>query len=138
MASRILANLTAVDGERRFDALLGRYFAPIRKRVMITAANVIGAAPRIARVRPDLQGRILAEILKVSSARYQTPTCRDIAIGHTLVALGEMSLDDKEKAKAASFAKRQLDNDRPATRKKAQEFQKRLGKSDQSRSTRKA
>jgi hypothetical protein len=45
--------------------ILDRYFAPISGPVMVTAANIIGGAVKIARAKPALTERIVSEILKV-------------------------------------------------------------------------
>jgi len=121
-AARLLACLAAVDNEDRFAAMFERYFAPIRGPVMITAANVIQGGAVIARAKPPLADRIAAQILGVSRARYATPECRNVAIGHALVALGEIFGLLSDPAPAVRFARRQLKNSRPATRRKAESF----------------
>jgi hypothetical protein len=96
--------------------------------VMITAANIIQAGARIAQANWRLAERIAAEVLKVARARYRTPECRNIAIGHAILALGNILplLPDPELV--AQFVRKQTKNARPATRKKAQLFLKsRLG-----------
>jgi hypothetical protein len=49
----------------RFERSFDRFFAPIPGPALIPAATVIGAGADIARARPELAGRIAAEILKV-------------------------------------------------------------------------
>jgi len=122
----VLSQLARVDSEERVSAIFERYFLPIRGPVMITAANVIQGGARIARAKPQLADRIAGQMLKVGRARYQTTECRNVAIGHTVVALGEI-LDLLGNCSAAiRFARRQLKNSRPATRKKAEQFLKRV------------
>jgi hypothetical protein len=67
-----IANLAFVDAEQRIEKIFERYFAPINGPVMITAANIIGAAVKIAKAKPELTERIVGEILKVEKARYLT------------------------------------------------------------------
>ncbi|MGA2498460.1 MAG: hypothetical protein ABSH20_12000 [Tepidisphaeraceae bacterium] len=128
MAAAILADLVSVDRECKFDRLFRRYFRPIREHVMIAAANIIRYTPTIVAARPDLADKIVREILTVKSARYQTPTCRDIAIGHAIIALGGIHPGRASQAAILRFVQEQVGNDRPATRKKAQALLKRLGK----------
>jgi len=127
-AARWLARLAAVDVEERFADIFERYFAPIPGPVMITAANVIQGGALIARAKPALADRIAAEILKVGKARYATPECRNIAIGHALVALGEIFELLSDPAPVLRFARRQLQNPRPATRRKAERLLKHAGR----------
>ena len=132
MAAAILADLIRVDTERKFDKLFRRYFRPIREHVMITAGNIIRYTPTIVMARPDLAEKIVREILKVKSAEYQTPACRDIAIGHAILALGEIYPRCASQAAIRRFVQEQVGNDRPATRKKAEAFLKRLARTQHS------
>jgi hypothetical protein len=91
---------------------------------MITAANVIQGGARIAHARPHLAERIAAEVLKVAKARYQTPECRNIAIGQAILALGSILPLLRNPAPAVHFIRKQARNTRPATRKKAEQFLK--------------
>ncbi len=76
----IIANLARVDSRNKFGKIFTRYFSPIPGPVLITAANVIGAAAKIALARPEMTGKITAEILKVGRAKYQTAECRNVAL----------------------------------------------------------
>ncbi len=67
-----VAHLTAVDSERKFEAIFERYYAPIAGPVMITAANIIGSSPEIAMAKPHLTERIVREILKVRQGAIRT------------------------------------------------------------------
>jgi hypothetical protein len=121
-AAFVLSQLARVDRNNKFATIFERYFSPIPGPVMITTANVIQGGARIAKAKPNLAGRIAAEVLKVARARYKTPECRNIAIGHAIVALGEFVGLLKEPGPALRFVRRQLKNARPATRKKAEQF----------------
>jgi hypothetical protein len=91
---------------------------------MIAVANVIGAAAEVGLARPDLAGRIAREILKVETACYQRPECRNVAIGHAITALHRFFPSITRKQPVMRFVYRQYDNPRPATRKKAEKFLK--------------
>jgi hypothetical protein len=121
-ATWMLANLTTVDTLDKFGKIFDRYFAPIPGPVMITGANVIGAAARIAKAKPALSDRITAELLKVESAAYQTPECRNIALGHAIVSFDQFFDQIEDKGPVIRLIRKQLENTRPATRKKAERF----------------
>jgi hypothetical protein len=121
-AARIIGNLAAADNSGKIDSLLDHFFAPIRGKEMIGAANTMQGGAAIAKSKPHLAGRITKEILKVSRARYATPMCRDIAIGHAIQALDQFFDSIPDPKPVLTFVKRQLDNPRPATRKKAERF----------------
>ena len=85
-----IANLTFVDSSDKFEKVFKKYFFPISGPVMITAANVIGGAAKIALAKPELTERITKEILKVEKAKYKTKECRNVAIGVAIESLDEI------------------------------------------------
>lgn len=115
----VLAQLAHVDKAHKFEPCFSKYFSPVRGPTMITAANVIRGGAEIALAKPALADRIAKEVLKVSAARYQTQECRNIAIGHAVVALGEFLHLLRDPGHVLGFVRRQLKNRRPATRRKA-------------------
>lgn len=125
-AAIVLSHLASVDSKHKFDGLFEKYFSPIRGPVMITAANVMRGAARIARARPEWADRIASEVLRVAGARYDTPECRNVAIGHAIRACAELLDLLEDQTSVQRFVRRQLKNTRAATRKKAEQFFKTL------------
>ncbi len=123
-AIRLIADLAAVDTQSKLDGLLAAYLQPIAGPVMITAANTIQGAARIALARPEWRDAIIAALLRVTRARYATMECRHIAIGHALNALATLGPATLARPDVQRFARRQLHNPRPATRAKATRFLK--------------
>lgn len=121
-AIMMIGNLAAVDAAGRIENIVGRYLRPIDGPVMITAANVIGGAGRIARAKPHLADRIAKAILRVEQAEYQTAECRNVAIGHAISSLEGFFEHVRRPGPVLSFVKRQLANRRPAVRRKAERF----------------
>ena len=121
-SSRILAHLARVDSEGRIDKLLDRFLAPIAGHEMIGAANAIQGAADIALAKPHPADRIAREIVRVRHAHYATPECRNIAAGHAIQALDRFFEHIQKKAPVLAFVESQLNNPRPATRKKAEKF----------------
>lgn len=118
----IIGNLGAVDSENRIDGVLVKYLAPITGNVMITAANVISGAGKIARDRPHLSDRIATEILKVEHARYQTDECRNVALGHAIEAFDKFLDHLSDQELVIALVKRQTANTRKNTRTRAEKF----------------
>ena len=77
--------------------------------------------------RPEFADRIAAEILKVARARYATPECRNLAIGHAVLALEEM-LDRLGNPARPAICPKSAQESRPATRRKAEQFLNRVKK----------
>jgi hypothetical protein len=120
----VLSHLARADDDDKFAAIFARYFSAIPGPVLITAANVIQGGARIAQAKPHLADRIAAEILKVGSARYRTPECRNVAIGHAILALSAIVRLLRNPAPTMLFVRKQLKSPRPANRKKAEQFLK--------------
>ncbi|MGA2041038.1 MAG: hypothetical protein ABSH42_17305 [Bryobacteraceae bacterium] len=123
-AAHILANLARVDRSHKLAPLLSRFLQPIRGPQMIAAANVIQAAATIAAAQPRLADRIAAGILAVGRAEYETEECRNVAIGHAIQSLDRFFASIPRRNAVLGFVRRQLDNPRPATRRKAERFMK--------------
>lgn len=117
-----LASLAPADRRNKLEAALDKYLSPIAGPQMIAAATAIRSAAAIARAKPHLADRLARAILGVRRAVYQTEECRNVAIGHAVLALeGFFELIDDQKA-VLRFVRAQLDNPRPATRAKARAF----------------
>ena len=124
----MIGDLAAADVERRFDRIARRFFAPIAGPVMITAANTVKAAARVARARPEIADTIVKEILAVDRGKYRTPMCREIAVGHALTAMEGLFDLIQDRPRVVRFARKHLRSSRPATRKKAGRLLRRAGR----------
>jgi len=121
-ASLILGNLAAVDANKRIDKIFTRYFAPIRGPNLIIAGNITKGAIAMALAKPRLTEAIVGELLKVEKGRYDTDECRNIAIGGVIATLDQIFAQVQRRRRVLNFVRRQLDNSRPAVRKKAEKF----------------
>ncbi len=121
-AIEIIANLCKVDSTHHFETIFSKYFLSIKEHQMITAANTLKAAVKIARYKHTLVDKISQEILESEKGDYETAECNNIVIGHAIKTLNELFPLLKSKKQAFEFVKRQLKNKRPATRKKAETF----------------
>jgi len=118
----IFGNLAAVDTQGKLDKILTRYLRPISGPVLITAANTIGGAGKIAAAKPRLADRIARALMRVEDATYQTAECRNVALGRVVASL-ELFFDQvKDRQSVLEFVRRQLNNTRPAVRRKAARF----------------
>jgi len=121
----ILANLTTVDVDNRFEDVFDKYYSLLEADYMVTVANVVGNSGKIAKAKPNLTRKITKELLKTENLTIKshlTYECKNIIIGHALSAL-DMYFDQiQNKDEVLSFVKRQLNNTRHATRVKAEKF----------------
>ena len=123
-AAQIIGNLAAVDTEGKVGRILDRYLAPISGAVMITAANAVGGAGKIALAQPRHADRIVRALLKVEAANYQTPECRNVALGHVVKSLDLFFANIGDPEPVVAFVRRQLGNSRNAVKKKSAAFLK--------------
>jgi len=125
----IIGNLAAVDAEDKIGRILDRYLEPISGRVMITAGNTIAGAGKIARAKPRFADRIVHALLRVEEANYQTPECRNVALGHVVNSLDLFFEHIGDPEPVMAFVQRQLGNTRNAVKKKSSAFLKKHGDS---------
>lgn len=121
----IIGNLAAVDSDNKIESVLDRYLRPISGPVMITAANIIRGAGKIALAKPHLADKIVRSLLQVESANYQTLECRNVALGHAVLSLDLFFDRIGDPRPVIDFIERQRHNARNAVQRKAVAFLKR-------------
>lgn len=124
----MVGNLAAVDVDAKIEGMLEDFLRPISGEVLITAANTIRAAGQIARAKPHLAGPIVRALLAVEQSNYQTPECRNVALGQVVEAFDLFFARINDPQPVVAFVQRQLDNRRNAVRRKAAAFLKKHGR----------
>lgn len=128
----ILANLAAVDTERRFASIYEEYFGLIRDSKMVTAANVAGNAWKIVQAVPEWENDITQRLLEVPQIIYlhhgePSPECNNVMCGHVLDCFDRyFDLSNNQKLMLC-FAHTQLNSSRKSVAKKAARFLKKHG-----------
>ncbi len=126
-ATQIIASLAHADADGRIDAVLDAYLSLITSGNLVSAANAIEGAGRIASCRADLVEQIVPALLDVQRASFKTAECRNVAIGAALKALEALGTDVCRRADAAGFIRRQQDNPRAAVARQARSMVEALG-----------
>jgi hypothetical protein len=126
-AMAIIANLTKVDTDKKFDAIIDKYYSFLDDEYMVTVANVVGHSGKIALAKPYLIPRITNELLKVeniSTTPHLTEECKRVIAEKAIRSFSLFfdKIDDKEKV--VSFVERQLKSSRKTLRKEAENFVK--------------
>lgn len=129
-AMAIIANLTKVDRDKRFDHVFDKYYSFINDEYMVTVANVVGSSGKIALAKPYLTQKITDELLKVeniSTTPHLTEECKRV-IAEKAISSFSMFFDKvEEKEKVVSFVERHLDSSRRTLRREAENFLKKWG-----------
>ena len=126
-----IANLAQADTENKFDKIFRKYYLPVTGPAMITAANIIGSSWKIALAKPYLAEKITKEILKVQKAKYihhgkLSPECKNVVFGQAIDSFAMFFDKIKNRKPVIEFIKQQLNNSRPAVKKKAEKFLKKF------------
>jgi len=122
----IVANLSFVDSKNRIEQIFDKYLLPISGPTLITAANTIRGAAKIALAKPKLTDKITQELLKVEKAEYQTTECRNVVLGHVINSFSEFFDQIENKRPVVELIRKQFKNTRSGTRKKAEKFLKKF------------
>jgi len=128
-ALTVIANLCAVDVNKKFDVILDKYYSFLDNPFMVTVANVVGNSGKIALAKPYLIPRITNEILRVeelSTTPHLTEECKRVVAQTAIDCFNVFfnKMDAESKAKVLLFVKRQLGSSRSTLNSKAQLFLK--------------
>ena len=116
----IIANLTEIDTERKFEEIFDKYYSFLNEGSLITAGHVVDNSGKIANVKHNLRGQITNHLLTVEKISLPTEECRSILGGKVVQAFGQYVNHVKHNDAVIAFIKRQLKSNRSATRKKAE------------------
>jgi hypothetical protein len=126
-AMAIIANLTAVDGDRKFDAIFDKYYSYLGNDHMVTVANVVGNSAKIVSNKPYLVDRVTRELLTVQDLKvtpHLTEECK-LVIAEQVIQTFNALIDYTQNKKALlAFTKKHQNSPRASLRKEAQSFLK--------------
>lgn len=123
----VLANLTQVDKDKKFDEIFEKFYDLLNEDAMITVAHVVDNSGKIALAKPHLSSKITDELLKLEKLPIKprvTHECKNILYGKAILAFEKYYEQIDNKKEVISFVKRQLKNTRTATKIKAEKFMK--------------
>jgi hypothetical protein len=131
-ALAVIANLTRVDKEGKFDEIFDKYYDFLNDEYMVTVANVVGNSAKIAMAKPYLTERITSRLLSVENIKttpHLTTECKRVIVQHTIKSLYLFFNEIKSKEQVLSFVKRQTNSTRATLRKEALDFLKKRNRS---------
>ena len=123
IAVRLIANLTRVDTEDRFEKIFDKYYNLLSDSVIV-AGHIAANSGKIARAKPELQTKITGRLLNIDKTNQKH---KDLVKAGAIDSFGEYFEESKDKEQIIEFVKQQLDCESPKTRKKAKEFLKKWG-----------
>jgi hypothetical protein len=126
-AMAIIANLTRIDKDRKFDKIFDKYYSFINDEYMVTVANLVGHSGKIALSKPHLIEKITNELLKIeciSVTPHLTEECKRVIAERAVKSFYIFFDDIKKKDKVIAFVKRQRKSSRKSLRNEAENFLK--------------
>jgi hypothetical protein len=121
IGATIIANLTIVDKDQKFENIFDKYYNLLEDKSMINAANIAQRSGIIAKAKPHLQDEITNKLLNIDKTHHSTE-CKNIIKGKAILSFEEYFEEYKNKEKIIQFVQKELKNTRSATRKKAEKF----------------
>ncbi|MFC1949605.1 hypothetical protein ACFLW0_05480 [Chloroflexota bacterium] len=123
---QLIANLTEVDTENKFEEILDRYYHLLDDRSMITAVYIARNSGKIVRAKPELESSITDKLLNIDETHHD-PERRDLIKSGVIEAFGEYYELAGDKGRIVEFVRHQLDSKSPKTKKLARAFLTRFG-----------
>jgi len=124
-AMAIIANLTKVDKDNKFEEIFDKYYSFISNDYMVTVANIVGHSGKIALAKPHLIDKITEELLRIENIKttpHLTPECKRVITEQAIISFDKFFNKVKNKEKIISFAEKQLNSSRKTLKSKAGDF----------------
>jgi hypothetical protein len=121
----IIANLAKVDRAKKFDAFLNKYFQLLQNEYMVTVANVVGNAGKIALAKPYLTKQIVNQLLTVeniSPSPHLSQECKRVIMEHAIQTFDLIYPQIEQKERVISFVKKHLKSPRKTLQVKSAAF----------------
>jgi hypothetical protein len=118
LAVQILANLTKVDTENKFQKIFNQYYNLMNDSIIV-ARNIVANSGKIATAKPDLQDRIIEKLMNIDET---TQKHKDLLKGDAIESFDLIFEHAKNKKVILNFVKEQRDCESPRTRKIAEKF----------------
>ena len=114
IAIYILADLTKVDKENKFEDIFDEYYGILAGDKIMTASHVALNSSKIALNKPELQSKILDMLLDIDNIHRGRQN--ELLKSYVIEALRKMYPEIKDKERVAKFIEAQLDSSSPKTR----------------------
>jgi hypothetical protein len=127
IAMAIIANLTAVDAEKKFDKIFDKYYSYLGSEYMVTVANVVANSAKIAESKPYLTQKIITQLLKVQNLKitpHLTKECKLVIAEKAIQTFDALHKNADDKRQLLVFARKYTNCSRDSLRIEAQNFLK--------------
>ncbi len=122
IAIELIANLTKVDVDNKFDAIFETYYSIINSEKTMVAGHLAGVSGKIAKNKPKLQNKITKRLLNIDKTHQGKQV--ELIKAYIIDAFSEYFKEAKNKEEIKKFIKQQIYSKSPKTSKKARDFLK--------------
>jgi hypothetical protein len=123
IAVHLIANITRVDRENKFEQIFDKYYDPLNDSVMV-AGHITANSGKIALAKPHLEAEITNRLLNIDKT---TQKHKDLIKAGAIESFDHYFEEAKDKEKIIEFVKAQLNCGSPKTRKIAKSFLQKWG-----------
>ena len=124
IAIELIANLTKVDVENKFDEIFNEYYSTLNSQKTMVAGHLAGVSGKIAKNKPKLQNKITKRLLNIDKTHQGKQV--ELIKAYIIDAFTEYFEEVKNKEAIIRFIQQQINSKSPKTRKKAQDFLKKF------------
>jgi hypothetical protein len=121
----IIANLTKVDTENKFDSIFEKYYSFLDNEYMVTVANIVDSSGKIALAKPYLTQKITKKLLNVeniSTTPHLSDECKRVIIEHTIKSFDLFFPQVEQKDKVILFVNKHLNSSRKTLKTRSENF----------------
>lgn len=120
-AIHLIANLTQVDSENKFEGILDKYYNMLDDKSIIVAIYVASASGRIVKAKPQLEKRISDKLLNIDKTHHNEER-KPLIKGGAIESFDQYFTEASDKESIIKFVQEQQHSDSPKTRKIAADF----------------
>ncbi len=118
IAIYVLASLTRVDSENRFEKIFDDYYKIIEGDKTMTASHVVLNSSKIATNKPELKSEIIEKLMNTD--KLHKGRQKELIKAYAIEALSKINPEADDKKRIENFVNSQLDSSSPKTRNAAQ------------------
>lgn len=116
----IIANLTAIDVEDRFEKIFDEFYEYLKTKKTVVPIYIVKSSGKIVNFKPHLEGKITDLLLDIENIHPGKQI--ELIKSSVIESFSEFYENAQKKDKILCFVKNQIDSKSPKTRKTAKEF----------------
>ena len=117
----LIAGLTRVDRENKFEKIFGLYYGLLEDRSFIPGVYLAKSSAEIVAAKPHLETRIVDALLRIDATPHH-PERRDLVKASIIEFFSDIMGKTVHREKIVPFVQKQLHSSSPKTRKAAATF----------------